>query len=174
MTTDSHDKTPVIDPADEAAIRDLYQQLMDGWNQGDGDAFAAVFTEEGDLVAFDGTHFEGREEIAPFHQRLFDKWIEGTRLVGQVENVRLLGPDIALVHATGSTVMRGNSEPSPERDSIITLVAVRQSSQWRFTTLHNTRIRPIGPTTFLLWRFSGLLWKIFYRFERTSLEYGSD
>jgi hypothetical protein len=45
------------DSADEAAVRALYQQLMDGWNQGSGDAFATVFTEDGDLVAFDGTHF---------------------------------------------------------------------------------------------------------------------
>ena len=46
---------------DEAAVRALYQELMDGWNQGSGAAFAAVFTEDGDLVAFDGTHFKGRE-----------------------------------------------------------------------------------------------------------------
>ena len=43
------------DSADEVAVRALYQQLMDGWNQGSGDAFAAVFTEDGDLVGFDGT-----------------------------------------------------------------------------------------------------------------------
>ena len=67
---------------EEAAVRALYQQLMDGWNQGSGEAFAAVFTEDGDLVAFDGTHFKGRQEIAPFHQQLFDKWMKGSRLVG--------------------------------------------------------------------------------------------
>jgi uncharacterized protein (TIGR02246 family) len=53
--------------ADEATVRDLYRRLMDGWNRGSGAAFAAAFMEDGDLVAFDGTHFEGREEIAPFH-----------------------------------------------------------------------------------------------------------
>ena len=46
--------------ADEAAVRALYQQLMDGWNQGSGDAFASVFTEDGDLIGFDGTHLKGR------------------------------------------------------------------------------------------------------------------
>jgi hypothetical protein len=38
-------------PADEAAVRGLYQQLRDGWNRSNGEAFAAVFTEDGDLVA---------------------------------------------------------------------------------------------------------------------------
>ena len=68
-----NDETKVNYSADEAAVRALYQQLMDGWNQGSGAAFAAVFAEDGDLVAFDGTHFKGRQEIAPFHQELFDK-----------------------------------------------------------------------------------------------------
>ncbi len=51
-----HDET-TRNSADEAAVRGLYQQLTDGWNQGSGAAFAAVFTQDGDLVAFDGTHF---------------------------------------------------------------------------------------------------------------------
>src|ERR671917_2199419 len=132
-------------PADEAAVRDLYQQLMDGWNRSSGEAFAAVFSEDGDLVAFDGTHFRGRKEIAPFHQQLFEKWLKGTRLVGEVRDVRFLGPDVALMHAVGSTVMRGKSEPSPERDSIQTLVATREGGQWRIAAFQNTRVRPMGP-----------------------------
>jgi uncharacterized protein (TIGR02246 family) len=50
---------------DDAAIRTLYENVMDAWKRGNGEAFAAVFTEDGDLVAFDGTHFKGRREIAP-------------------------------------------------------------------------------------------------------------
>src|SRR5918993_3514514 len=112
-----HHETPTT-PAEEAAVRDLYQQLMDGWNRGSGEAFAAVFVEDGDLVAFDGTHFKGHKEIASFHQQLFDKWMKGTRLVGQVKDVRFLSPDVALMHAVGGTVMRGKTDPVPERDSI--------------------------------------------------------
>jgi hypothetical protein len=65
-----HDESKVNYSADEAAVRALYQQLMDGWNQGSGTAFTAVFTEDGDLVAFDGTHFKGCQEIAPFTRTL--------------------------------------------------------------------------------------------------------
>lgn len=107
------DKT-TANPAGETAVRAVYHELMDGWNRGSGENFATDFTKDGDLVAFDGTHFKGRKEIAPFHQQLFDKWLKGTRLVGQVEDLRFLSPDVALMHAMGSTVMRGKSEPSPE------------------------------------------------------------
>ena len=149
--------------ADEAAVRGLYQELMDGWNRGSGAAFAAPFAEDGDLVAFDGTHFKGRDEIETSHQELFDRWMKGTRLVGQVEDVRFPSPEVAVMHAVGSTVMRGKSEPSPERDSIQTLVAARESGEWRLAAFQNTRVRPIGrnPATFLIWALTDLLWKVF-------------
>jgi uncharacterized protein (TIGR02246 family) len=157
--------------ADEAACRDLYRELMDGWNRGSGEAFAAAFTEDGDLVAFDGTHFEGREEIAPFHQQLFDKWLKGSRLVGKVKDVRFLSPDVALMHAVGSTVMRGKSEPSPERDSIQTLVAVRQDGEWRLAAFQNTRVRPMrNAAAFLVSTLSDLPWKFFRPNKRPTYE----
>ncbi len=74
--------------ADEAAIRALYQQLIDGWNKGSGEAFAAPFAEDGDLVGMDGTHFKGRQEIISFNQQLFDTYVKGSRLVGKVRSVR--------------------------------------------------------------------------------------
>jgi uncharacterized protein (TIGR02246 family) len=157
--------------ADEEAVRDLYRKLMDGWNRGSGEDFAAVFTEDGDLVAYDGTHFAGREEIAPFHQELFDRWMKGTRLVGRVKDVRFLSPDVALMHAVGSTVMRGKTRPSPERDSIQTLVAVRQEGEWRLAAFQNTRLRVMrGGLTFLVSAFSDLLWKVFSLNKRTAYE----
>jgi uncharacterized protein (TIGR02246 family) len=165
---DPERRTPMHDmsttnPASEEAVRALYRQLMDGWNQGSGSAFASAFTEDGDLVAFDGTHFEGRKEIAPFHQQLFEKWLKGTRLVGEVKDVRFLSPDVALMHAEGTTVMRGKSEPSPERASIQTLVATREDGEWRFAAFQNTRVRPMGPklVSVLLWALTDLLWKVF-------------
>jgi uncharacterized protein (TIGR02246 family) len=167
----NHDEKSTNRVADEVAVRDLYQQLMDGWNRGSGEAFAAAFTEDGDLVAFDGTHFKGREEIAPFHEELFDKWLKGSRLVGKVKDVWFLSPGVALMHAVGSTVMRGKSEPSPERDSIQTLVAVRQDGEWRLAAFQNTRVRPMrNVAAFLVWMLSDLLWKVFRLNKRTTYE----
>ncbi len=162
-------RATTTNPADEAAVRYLYQRLMDGWNRGSGEAFAAVFSEDGDLVAFDGTHFRGRKEIAPYHQQLFDKWMKGTRLVGRVKDVRFLSTDVALLHAVGGTVMRGKTKPSPERDSIQTLVATRQGSEWRLAAFQNTRIRPIGnAVTFLVWALTDWLWKVLRLNKRTT------
>jgi hypothetical protein len=85
--------------------------------------------------------------------------------------VRFLSPDVALLHAVGGTVMRGKTEPSPERDSIQTLVAVRQNGEWRLAAFQNTRVRPIGNAgTFLVWALTDWLWKVFRLNKRTACE----
>ncbi len=83
--------------------------------------------------------------------------------MGQVKDVRFLSPDVALMHAVGGTVMRGKSEPVPERDSIQTLVATRQDDEWRLAAFQNTRLHPIDSSAgpFLVWTLSDLLWKVF-------------
>ena len=142
MNQNSHTLSSATD--DEGAIRSLYQQLMDGWNAASGDAFAAPFEEDGDLVGFDGTHIKGRQEIASFHQHLFDMFLKGSRLVGKVRSVRFLISNVAVMHAVGGTVMAGQSDLDPERNSIQTLVAVKRNGKWRLAAFQNTRATYMG------------------------------
>jgi uncharacterized protein (TIGR02246 family) len=156
--------------ADEAAVRALHRQVLDGWNRGDGAAFAAPFAEDAHFVAFDGSVIHGRQRIAESHQVLFDKWLTGTRLTDEFTEVRFLGPDAAAVFAVGGTIMRGKSTPAPERDSIQTLVAAREGAGWTFVSFQNTRIRPINghPVAAILWLVPDQLWRLFYRLTRTT------
>jgi uncharacterized protein (TIGR02246 family) len=125
--------------ADEAAIRGIPLQMIDAWNAGDGGAYAAPFSDTADFVAFEGTHVRGRRAIAEFHQRLFDTELAGTRLEGQVKFVRLLKPDIAVIHARTSTYLAGRAETAPCRESMQIFVVVRQDSEWRVESLLNAR-----------------------------------
>jgi len=130
---------------DKAVIRALYFQMIDGWNRGSGDDFAAPFGEDGDLVGFDGTHLKGREEIASFHQQLFDTFLKGSRLIGKIRNVRFLTPDVAIMHVVGGTIMAGQTDIEPERNSIHTLVVMKGSDgKWRLAAFQNTRAQFIG------------------------------
>jgi uncharacterized protein (TIGR02246 family) len=129
---------------DKAPIYALYFQMIDGWNRGSSDAFAAPYTEDGDLVGFDGTHLKGRQEIASFHQQLFDTFLKGSHLVGKVRSVRFLTHDVALIHAVSGTIMAGQSDIDPERNSIQTLVAIKRGPEWHLTAFQNTRAQFIG------------------------------
>jgi uncharacterized protein (TIGR02246 family) len=161
MKISQHGQGSVPSQAEADEVRALYTRAMDGWNIGSGEAFAAPFADDADFIAFDGVRFRGREEIVRFHDPLFKTHLKGTRLVGEVTDVRFLANDVALIHASGGTVLRGKSRPAPERESIQTLVAVKRNGAWQLVAFQNTRVRPIGrtpPGTFL-WLVSDWLWK---------------
>ena|SRR5919108_724197 len=80
--------------------------MIDGWNSGSGDAIAAPLADDSDFVGFDGTHKKGRQQIAEFHQMLFDNFANGSRLVGKVRSIRFLGSDVAIMIAVGGTANR--------------------------------------------------------------------
>jgi uncharacterized protein (TIGR02246 family) len=135
-------RTDISDPIspDEAAVRDLFDQLLDTWGRGDGQSYGSLFTDDADYVAFDGSNRRGAQAIGDEHQQLFDTWLKGTRLVGQIESVRFLTPAVALLHTTGGTIFPGQRDERGRRPSIQTLVAVKRDSTWKFTAFHNTRI----------------------------------
>jgi uncharacterized protein (TIGR02246 family) len=143
----------------EAAIRALFERLLDAWGRGDGAAYGDLFTADADYIAFDGSQTRGSAEIAAAHQALFDGWLKGTRLTGQVERIRSLGPDAAVLHATGGTLLPGRDRPV--RPSIQTLVAVREADGgWRFTAFHNCRVVHRSP---LQWMLYGIASRLFDR-----------
>jgi uncharacterized protein (TIGR02246 family) len=42
----------------EIEIRELYRQMLDGWNKRDASAFAAPFAEDGESIGFDGSQYK--------------------------------------------------------------------------------------------------------------------
>ncbi len=148
-------------PSDADEVRGLYRRAMDGWNRGSAEAFVEPFTADCDFIAFDGTRFRGRDEVVRLHDPLFKTHLKGTRLIGDVTDVRFIGNDVAVVHAYRGTVPRGRSAAAPERDSIQTLVAIRQEGRWQLVAFQNTRVRPIGQNALgtLMWLVSDRLWR---------------
>jgi hypothetical protein len=92
--------------------------------------------------------------------------MKGTRLAEERTEVSFVHPDVAIVHALGGTVMRGKSEPTPERDSLQTLDA----GGWSFVSFQNTRIRPIaaGAVSARLWLVPDKLWWLLFRLSKTA------
>jgi uncharacterized protein (TIGR02246 family) len=174
---------------DEAAIRELYQQMVDGWNRGSGEVFAVPYAEDGVHVGFDGTYLKGRREIASFHQQIFDRFVKGSRFVWKIRSVRFLTADVALIHAVSGTVMAGQLNIDQERNSIQTLVAIKYGLEWHFCNSEYTssiswktwgssgvdRRASAGAVIrffrlfidflfFLLWKVQFLIWP-FYKFD---------
>ncbi len=131
-------------PNDDADITALFDRLMLAWTDNDAAAYGDCFTEDCDYVSYDGTRAAGRRPMQHAHDQLFRGVLAGSALVGGIESIRHLGPDVALVHGTASVLMPWRRRLPRRRLSRQTLVAVRTATGWRFTALHNGRVRPVG------------------------------
>jgi hypothetical protein len=76
--TDDLPKSPTGNRADEDAIRKLLGRQVNGWDAGDPDAYASVFTSDADYVTFLGSHYKGREAIAASYAPVFKNLLRGS------------------------------------------------------------------------------------------------
>src|SRR5882672_2154974 len=97
---------------DEIAVRALYRELIESWNKRRADAFAALFTSNGESIGFDGSQMSGRAEIAATLSAIFANHMTAPYVV-KVGGVRLLSPDVAILRAISGMVPPGGSDINP-------------------------------------------------------------
>jgi len=131
--------TTTTNTDDVNAIRAILQQMADAWNAGDGIAFAAPFADDADFIAFEGTHLKGRQEIAAFHVDAFDTVVKGSHLEGQVQFVKFLNPELAVMHSHAEITLGGQAEAAPSRDSMELFVVTKHDGCWQATAMMNGR-----------------------------------
>lgn len=127
---------PGDDRAAFDAIRDRQEQA---WIEEDGQAFAATFHEDGDVVAFNGEHLATREGIAEGMQYYFDNYIEGSRLHMLTEQVRYVERDVVVIVRTGCLIAEGETECRADSFSTNTNVLTRERGEWLQASFQNTR-----------------------------------
>ena len=118
-------------------MRELYRQIIDGWNDHSGDAFAAPFADEGEMIGFDGSRTAGRERIASELNRIFADH-ETAPYVVKVRDVRALGSDAAVLQAAAGMVPPGGQELEPSRNAWQTLVAEARGGDWKVVLFQTT------------------------------------
>jgi uncharacterized protein (TIGR02246 family) len=129
---------------DDQQLLDLFNRMCLAWTDGDARAYGACFTADCDYVSYDGYWERGRDPMVASHDKLFRGVLSGSALVGEVESIRYLGDDVALVHGTGSVLVAWRARLPKRRRTRNTIVALRTPDGWRFTAMHNGRIRPVG------------------------------
>jgi uncharacterized protein (TIGR02246 family) len=135
--TITYDEAVELDDTDEAVVAGLYEQLISGWNDHSGDAFAAPFAVDGTVIGFDGSEQSGRDTIASEMQRIFDDH-ETAAYVAKVTSLRLLGANVALLRALAGMTPPGRSEVEPSRNAHQTVVAAKHEGEWRIVLFQNT------------------------------------
>lgn len=122
------------------AITAVLDSLADAWVKGDADAYGAHFTKDASYITFVGTMYHGRNDIIESHRALFEKFTKGTKLSGEIVEVRCYGPDTAVVTGRGEN----HKGKTPKLTKVQTYTLVREADgQWRIAAFHNTKRREL-------------------------------
>jgi uncharacterized protein (TIGR02246 family) len=126
--------------SDEAAVRTLQTTMWNSWNTRSAAGMASLFTTDGSLIGFDGSQVNGAAEIEANMGAIFKDHTPAT-YVGIIREVRFLSPDVAILRAVAGMIPPGASDIKPERNTIVSLVAVKKDIIWKVALYHNTPAR---------------------------------
>lgn len=124
--------------SETAALHALHAVLLASWNARDASTFAEQFIEDAHVVGFDGSEMNGREQIEAQLSQVFGD--HPTRpYVGLVRDVKLLGDDVAVLHAVAGMYPPDERRIDPAVNAVQTLVAIRcDDDRWRAVVYQNT------------------------------------
>src|ERR1043166_5910413 len=108
----------------ELLVRELYQHVLEAWNQRDAQAFVSLYAENGNQIGFDGSQINGRANIEEHLRQIFANHMTAT-YISKVQEVRFLSAEAAILRAVAGMIPRGQNDINPAVNAIQTLVAVR-------------------------------------------------
>jgi uncharacterized protein (TIGR02246 family) len=134
---------------DDAAIRQLVQDLQEGQNTKNGTLFASAFAREHDYVTINGMFLpnQTQEDNARIHQGLYDESRSSVAArYGEVEvrlnvaNIRpLTAPRVAIAHVESEFRLKGQSDKKTK--NIITAVMQKREGEWEIVAFHNAPVQ---------------------------------
>lgn len=118
-------------------IEALHAELLTAWNVQDAGKMASLFTDEGTSIGFDGSQYNGKEEIAAEIGKIFAHH-QTAEYVWKVREVRFLHPEVAILRAVVGMMPPGQQDINPAANAIQTVTAVIQHGHWKIALFQNT------------------------------------
>lgn len=118
-------------------IVELYEQLIQAWNDRDAKKMSELFANEGVMIGFDGSQVVGATEIYDHLHPIFESHPTAP-YVKKVKNVQFLSSDIVMLRAIAGMIPPGQSDINPQVNTHQTIVAVRRNDKWQIELFQNT------------------------------------
>lgn len=123
-------------PTDECAVRAVIDGVYAAWAANDADEFVSGYAEAA-TATLPGCCLSDREAIRATMRALFADELKGSRAISEVQTVRLLGSDVAVVTSKTAILYAGADEPAPDSRGRDTWVLARTAGPWRVEAFHH-------------------------------------
>jgi uncharacterized protein (TIGR02246 family) len=119
---------------DVAAIANLIDSFVAGWNAGDGEACGRPFADDAVFTAITGLRAQGRDLIARGHTEILSTIYRGTQISATVNSINFLRPDVA---AADVTLQFEGKQPFGLAQTSLGLVATKEGDTWSIAVFRN-------------------------------------
>lgn len=121
---------------------EVLARLEQAWNDGDGEAFGALYAQDATFVTIRGERATGRDAIAAGHAEIFRTVYAGSTNRMRLDSVRTVGDGALLTSATSTlTAPTGPLAGTHQARSTSVLVPDAGSPLgWSVATTHNTLV----------------------------------
>ncbi len=136
---------------DTTAIRQIVEDEITAWDQGDATAYSRHFAANGTFTNIRGEFFTGYAGFLRQHEMIFGSLFKHTQLQQNIVSLRFITPDVAVVEVL--TAVTGVARPPPRmtldgqgrlRTRLLQVVA-RQAGEWKIVAYHNVDLKPGVP-----------------------------
>lgn len=128
---------------EERAIRELNAAVEAAWNKHDAPAMDQAFVEDCDLVNVFGEWISGHDKLVKIHTTLFAGPLRDSYQRMNVEKVRFVRPDVAVVHVRHHNTDRDGKVLAGDEGAMGTVVFAKERGKWWIIAAQNTVVRPL-------------------------------
>lgn len=135
---------------DDAAIKSIISKQEQHWNKHDWESLCSFYNDDATLINFVGQHWKSRIEILQHFKELSACCLEPTSLKFEVEKIRYLTSEIAIVYIK-ETLFADRDYSVPFREykkgdvdlKMRVDVFVKKNGSWKIASTQMTLINPI-------------------------------
>jgi uncharacterized protein (TIGR02246 family) len=120
----------------DALVRAVLDTVYAAWADNDADAFTASYAPEATAI-HSGTVMADRDAIRTVMASGFQGPLKGSRGLHEVQSIRFVGPDTAIVFSKGVIHFDDQPAPAPESRTLDGWVLSRHDGTWRVEAFHN-------------------------------------
>jgi uncharacterized protein (TIGR02246 family) len=121
---------------DDSAVLKVLDEIYAAWADNDAEAFVASYTADATTIQ-PGTYRNTREMVRDGMAAGFAGPLKGSRVLDEVQSVRYLSDDAAVVISRSAVLMAGETDVPADRWVLATWVLTRQSDRWLLAAYHN-------------------------------------